>query len=109
MPIDVIIRNCNEDLIRNCCINGEYRNCHTLDDVLESTTFYCGTETIDTIKQFARDFGQGYIQEQLRMCDYYRNELIKQRDKLKEKSIKEKKVRLAICLSASFSLILILI
>ena len=109
LPIDVIIHNCNEDLISDCCIGGEYKKAHTLGDILSATTFYCGDESVETIRQFAQDFGQVYMQEQLRLCDYYKNELIKQRDRSKEKSIKEKKVRLAICLSASFSLILLLI
>ena len=71
--------------------------------------FYFDNECIGFIKQFSRDFGQGYIEEQLRSCDYYKNELIKQREKMKEKSIKEKKLRLALCLCASFSVILLLI
>ena len=109
LPIDVIIHNCNEELIRNCGINTDYKKVKTLDDLVSSTTFYCNGECVDIIKQFSSNFGQGYIGEQLRSCNYYRSELIKQRDKLKEKGAKEKKLKLAICLSASFSLILLLI
>ena len=109
LPIDVIIQNCNEDLIKCCGINMNYKKAEKLDDLIESTNFYCGDECIELIKQFSSDFGQGYIGEQLRSCDYYRSELIKQRDRIKEKSSKEKKLRLALCLSASFSLILLLI
>ena len=109
LPIDMIIQNCSEDLIKNCGINTDYKKVKTLEELIMLTEFYCNGECIDLIKQFSSDFGQGYVGEQLRSCDYYRNELIKQRDKLKEKGIKEKKLRLAICLSASFSLILLLI
>lgn len=109
LPIDAIIRSCNKELIKNCGIDTEYRNATKLDDLIESARFYCGEECIELIRQFANDFGQGYMAEQLRLCDYYRGELIKERDKLKEKGIKERKLRLAICVSASFSLILLLI
>ena len=109
LPIDTIIQSCNDDLISACGINADHRKAKTLDELLASARFYCDNECADIIKQFSADFGQGYIQEQLRSCDYYRSELIKQRDKLKEKGKKENKLRLAICLSASFSLILLLI
>ena len=109
LPIDVVIRNCNEELIKNCGINIDYKNLKTLEALISSADFYCNGECIDIIKQFSKDFGQGYLGEQLRLCDYYRGELIKQRDKLKEKGAKDKKLKLALCLSASFSLILLLI
>ena len=109
LPIDCIIKNCSVDIIRNCGIKGDYSKAKNLEELLMSVEFYCDFECIEIIKQFSRDFGQGYIDEQLKYCDYYRNELIKQRDKSKEKSVKEKKLRLALCLCASFSIILLLI
>lgn len=109
LPIDVIIHNCNKDVIKSCGINTDYTKAKNLEELIMSADFYCDTECVELIEQFSKDFGQGYMQEQLRSCDYYRSELIKQRDKIKEKSIKEKKLRLALCLCASFSLILLLI
>ncbi len=109
LPIDGIIQNCNEDLIKSCGIDADYKNVKTLEELIGKAEFYCNGECIELIKEFSSNFGQGYMKEQLRSCDYYKNELIKQRDKLKEKGTKEKKLRLVICLSASFSLILLLI
>lgn len=109
LPIDMIIRNCDESLIRACGIKEEYRQAKNLEQLVLLIDFYCDDECIELIKQFSSDFGQGYAKEQLRSCDYYKNELIKQRDKLKEKSVKEKKLKLVLCISASFSLILLLI
>lgn len=109
LPIDIIIRNCSEELIENCGITVDYKKIKTLEELVKSTVFYCDVECSELIKQFSNDFGQGYMQEQIRSCDYYRNELIKQRDRIKEKGAKERKVKLALCLSASFSLILLLI
>lgn len=109
LPINTIIHNCDGEMIRACGIRSDHREADNLEQLIISADFYCGSECIDLINQFARDFGQGYMQEQLRSCDYYKSELIKQRDKIKEKSIKEKKLRLALCLCASFSLILLLI
>lgn len=109
LPIDKIIHNCSEEMIKSCGINADYRKAEKLEDLIDTTDFYCDNECIELIKQFANDFGQGYMQEQVRSCDYYRGELIRQKEKLKEKSIKERKLRLALCLCASFSLILLLI
>lgn len=109
LPIDIIIHNCSKNIIDNCRINIDYTKVENLEELIMSAEFYCNAESIDLIKQFAKDFGQGYMQEQLRSCDYYRTELIKQRDHLKEKSTKEKKLRFALCLCASFSLILLLV
>ena len=109
LPIDTIIRNCPNDLIKSCGIKTDHTKAENLEELIISSEFYCNSESIDLIKQFARDFGQGYMQGQLTSCEYYRSELIKQRDKYKEKSIKEKKLRFALCLCASFSLILLLI
>ena len=102
LPIDTIIHNCSNDIIKNCEIKVDHTKADNLQELINSAEFYCNAESIDLIKQFAKDFGQGYIQEQLRSCDYYRIELIKQRDKLLEKSTKEKKLRFALCLCASF-------
>ncbi len=109
LPIDAIIHNCDIELIRACGINQNNQNAKNLDDLISSIIFYCDKESADIIKQFAHDFGQSYIGEQLRFCDYYKNELLKQRDKIKEKGLKEQKVKLVLCLCASFSLILLLI
>lgn len=109
LPIDIIIRNCDTKLLNACAIDKNYKEANKLEDLIAMTTFYCDEQSVELIKQFARDFGQGYIGEQLRLCDYYRGELMKQRDKAREKGAKEQKVRLALCLCASFSLILLLI
>ena len=109
LPIDTIIRNCDSSLLCACGIKIDYKKAENLDDLIRSTDFYCDSECVELIRRFSKDFGQGYIGEQIRFCEYYRAELIKQRDSIKEKSIKEKKLRLALCLCASFSLILLLI
>ena len=109
LPIDVVIRNCDAKLMNACAIDNSFVQAKNLEDLVGLATFYCDEESIEIIKQFAHDFGQGYIGEQLRLCDFYRLELLKQRDKLREKGAKEQRVRLALCLCASFSLILLLI
>ena len=109
LPIDVIIHNCNEDIIKACGIKADYKKAEKLDDLLQTAVFYCDEDCINLIKQFSSDFGQGYMKAQLHSCDYYRAELIKQRDKLKEKSTKDKKLRFTLCLCSAFSLIILLI
>ena len=109
LPIDRIIHACDENLIRNCGIETDYRGINTLEDLFDNAAIYCGDECIETLMTFSKSFGQGYADEQLRSCSYCISELIKIRDKMKEKGIKERKVKLALCLSVSFSLILLLI
>lgn len=109
LPIDKIIHKCNAEIIESCGIKADHKKAEKLEDLIKATDFYCDRECVELIKQFANDFGQGYMHEQIHSCDYYRGELIKQREKIKDKSIKERKLRLALCLCASFSLILLLI
>ena len=106
LPIDVIINNCDTDLLYNCGIKKDSKS---FKELISSVTFYCNEDAIDIIRQFADNFGRNYSHEQIIACEYYKKELIKIREKELEKDYKNKKVQLAICLCISFSIIILLI
>lgn len=111
LPIDSIIQSVSEKIIKECGIKEgtDLKSFATVNDIVQSTVFYIEGDSIGLIRQFAHDFGMGYRDEQIRLCEHYIKELIKEREKLKENSAKEKKVRLALSLCISVSLILLLI
>ncbi|MBO5715138.1 MAG: hypothetical protein J6S23_01940 [Clostridia bacterium] len=109
LPIDTIINNCDADLLKDCGIQKGIKNCSSLKNLISSVTFYCDDEAIDIIWQFAENFGHNYSREQIIACEHYKNELIKIKDAELEKEVKNKRVQLAIFLSISFSIIILLI
>ena len=109
LPIDTIMFNCDNKLLLNCGIQRDITNCNNLKNLFSRVTFYCNDETIDIIMKFADNFGKNYSREQVIACEYYKNELIKIREKELEKDRKNKKLQLAIFLSISFSIIILLL
>jgi hypothetical protein len=109
LPLDQILIKCDKELLNNCGICLSHSNCKNMNEVIESTHFYCDDEVIELLNKFSYSFGKAYLHEQLRSCEYYKSELIKIRDKNQEKDTKNQKIQLAIFLSASFSIIILLI
>ena len=106
LPIDTIIAECDIELLSEC---GSVSRASTLVDFLDNSTFYIDEDVIRLLYDFAEDFGLKYYNEQIKTCDRYINELNKSREVYLNQRAKDKKLSLAICLSISFSLILILI
>ena len=106
LPIDTIIAECDIKLLKEC---GTVNRCSTLVDLLDDSTFYIDEDAINMLYDFAEDFGIKYYNEQIKTCDRYINELNRTREIYLNQRAKDKKLSLAICLSISFSLILILI
>ena len=106
LPIDAIIAECDIELLSEC---SSVNRASTLVDFLDNSTFYIDEDVIRLLYDFAEDFGLKYYNEQIKTCDRYINELNKSREVYLNQRAKDKKLSLAICLSISFSLILILI
>jgi hypothetical protein len=106
LPIDTIIAECDIELLSEC---GSVNRASTLVDFLDNSTFYIDGDVIRLLYDFAEDFGLKYYNEQIKTCDRYIDELNKSREVYLNQRAKDKKLSLAICLSISFSLILILI
>ena len=109
LPIDTIMCNCDKNLLFHCGIQKDINSYNNLKNIMSHITFYCNDEAIDIIMKFADNFGKNYSREQVIACEYYKNELIKIREKELEKDRKNKKLQLAIFLSISFSIIILLV
>ncbi len=110
-PINIIIENCELSIINNCTSSNKFdnKNFKTFLDMVESSSFYIEKEIVDLIYSCAKEFGSNYRQEQIKHCDFYIQELTKEKNKLMDKYEKDKKVRFALCICLSFSLILLLV
>ena len=109
LPINNIMDNCNDNLLKNCGIRVGLKKDLSLKEIISSVTFYCDEKTSDIIMQFAENFGRNYSREQIIACEHYKNELIKIRNNMLERDAKNKKIQLAVFLSISFSIIILLI
>lgn len=109
LPFDIILRECDRNVLNDCFVASDISNIKNMKDLLSSTTFYCDDDIIEILKKFSDNFGLAYSKEQISSCEYCCSELTKKRDKILEKDYKNKKIQFAICLSVSFSIIILLI
>lgn len=109
LPFDQILRSCDSKLLSSCGIKIKENSYKSMKELLSTVEFYCDEDIIATLNQFGDSFGKAYLHEQIRSCEYYKEELIKKRDKNQERDAKNQKVQLALFLSASFSIIILLI
>ena len=109
LPFDIILKKCDRKILNDCFVASDISNIKNMKDLLSSTTFYCDEHIVEILKKFSDNFGLSYSKEQISSCEYCCSELIKNRDKILEKDIKNKKIQFAICLSVSFSIIILLI
>ena len=63
----------------------------------------------DIILEFCADFGQNYREEQLKRCDFCISALESRREDLFLRLTDKKKLNLALCLSASVAVIILLV
>ena len=108
LPIDKILCNCDKKIIADCGLDVS-SNTDTLKEMLDKCEFYLEDEIQKKLYSFARDFGMGYSNEQIKLCDQYISELKSILDNFKLERLKDKKLSLAICISISLSLILVLL
>lgn len=80
----------------------------TVAEMMDSSKLLIDAEAIEIIKDFSKKFGKSYRAEQIASCNYCKNELIKIRDSFKEKREQKRKVRLAICLCVTLSVVILL-
>lgn len=65
--------------------------------------------TRDVVLEFCSDFGQNYREEQLKRCDFCISALESRKDELLSRLSDKKKLNLALCLSASLAVIILLV
>lgn len=66
MPIDKILLSCREDILFNL---GVEKNVSDLSELCKELEAMCDRESEKILKSLARDFGKGYREHQMKMCD----------------------------------------
>lgn len=107
-PIDLIISSCSSDLITLCGIS-QLENLENVEKMLDKASFYIDDDAIDMLYSFSKDYGKGYLDEQIKSCEKYTQALEELRAVYYDKRRKDKKLSLAISISISLSLFLILL
>lgn len=107
LPIDRIVAGADPVLLCRCgidadapCVGGA---------ILAPVAVYGGSCLCESLERFLREFGASYSDEQVRSCERYITELAEEYKKLKEKQRGEARLRLTLLVSASLSLVLMLI
>ena len=108
LPVDKILRDCDERLLHDCGLYSSVRP-KSIEEILDNSVIYFDDEIREKLNLFAKDFGKGYLNEQIKLCDRYISELKSIYEHFSVERSKDKKLSLAICLSISLSLILILL
>lgn len=110
-PIDRIVAWADPALLRRCGIDVDaQRNANCVGGaLLAPDMIYGGSCLCESLERFLREFGASYSEEQVRSCERYIAELSEEYKKLKEKQRGEARLRLTILVSASLSLVLMLI
>lgn len=106
-PIDSILNDCDKAILENCGANLSKSNL-TLHDLTQNSNLCLNEEISSYLNTFANEFGTKYRIEQISSCEKCIQLLNNHLNKIKEKHQKDKKVKLALCLSISFSIILLL-
>ena len=109
LPIDEIICKCDILLLNRCGITEGIEKVKTIEDIVAASELYIDQDALSLIDKFAKEYGRAYRAEQVRSCVFYKEELLKIYNNNKKSNDEQKKVRLAISLCVSFSIILILI
>ena len=108
LPIDTIIKRYGDTELKKCGISFTCAPSN-IKEMLDFGNFYIDPRAKDLLYSFADEFGSSYASRQIESCERYIKELSQVRDKYIEKNEKDKKLAFALCLSASFSLIIIFI
>ena len=108
LPIDMVLMKCDGSLIYDCGFYEDERP-KSFNELLDNSKFYIDNEMLEKLCAFSRELGTSYAEDQLKLCERYISDLNIMYEKYKTQRTKDKKLSLAICLSTSLSLILILI
>ena len=106
LPASEILRRADPALLRRCGWRGErmgqsmaefYALCESRDEACDAV-----------LKAFAKDFGGGYREEQLRQCDYYLACLQQRRDSLAQELPRRKKLNTTLCICGTLCALILL-
>ena len=101
-----------DDILRKASDNGialsKNAEGSTLSSLLHATKWGLDEEERRLVERFVREIGNGYREEQIRLCDYYLNDLRALRQARAAQLSPRIRVLLAICLGASLGTAILL-
>lgn len=111
LPIDKIIDRADPTLLRQCGIVGKQSTVREASggSLLIPESVYRGSRLSELLERFCKEFGAVYGEEQIKACERYIGELTQEYKNLGEKQNKDAHMRLTLLVSASLSLILMLV
>ena len=106
LPCEEIFLRCDSAQLRSCgyMSGATPLNFHELLAGCEIKE----RELEDIVSGFASEFGAGYREEELRLCDYYLSLLREKRKKLSDELIKKKKVNTTLWVSSALGAVILL-
>ena len=107
MPAADILAACDSNLLVACGFSGEELP-STMSELARGLEVY-DTESAGLMRSFCDGFGRGYIEEQIKECDYYIELLRERRQAIAEALPSKKRVNSTLCISAALAAIILLI
>lgn len=96
MPIDKILEACSGDLLLRLGIEEKVRDLSELSEKLEKT---CDSRSKEILYELSGDFGKGYREHQMRLCDIAISALERHLGSLESTYPVRKKRRATLCFS----------
>ncbi|MBQ8331486.1 MAG: hypothetical protein IJX94_03185 [Clostridia bacterium] len=107
LPAPTILKQCDISLLRACGYTGELPPKSFLE--LSEGCHWENEETKQIAELFAKEFGRGYREEQLRSCEYYFSILNDHKNTLEKQGPIRKKLRTTLCISCAVAIVILLI
>ena len=107
LPMSVILRRADTELLRRCGYGGE-SNPESFDALWSGCVIHDGA-CAEWMRDFSREFGKSYREEQSRGCEYYEALLEQRRETLISELPMKKKVHSALWISGALAVVILLI
>lgn len=107
LPMSVILKRADAALLRRCGYGGE-TNPESFEILWESCVI-CDSACAEWMRDFSREFGKSYREEQSRGCEYYEALLEQRREALVCELPIKKKVHSALWISGALAVVILLI
>ena len=106
MPLDKIFEGCDGRLLSACGYDGD---CSGMEELLCGIKVELRDEIYDELIAFAREIGKGWREGQIKLCDSCINRLSRERDALLSELPKGRRAIMALSLSLSAGVTILLI
>ncbi len=107
LPAKQILVRCDKGLLRQCGYEKKQ-----IPESFEELMLHCEIKdgrTRQLAKEFAKDFGRGYREEQLRRCTYSADLLHDRAEALRLRLPSQKKLNTTLCISGALAMVILLL